>query len=99
MNRPLPEGRPGEPDANAYFDFLVSLAPDRVLPSLRQDLASPDESRRQAAVAYLARSFQLDFFDLCGHLVTVLVGSRTEVHQSALASLQTFGWGGAQALK
>src|SRR5262249_19710640 len=43
-------------DVNTYSEFLHSLPPDRVLPCLRQDLVSPDEKQRQAAVAYLRQS-------------------------------------------
>ena len=43
-------------DVSAYAAFLLSLPPDRVLPCLRQDLVSSNESQRRAAIAYLSQS-------------------------------------------
>jgi hypothetical protein len=87
-------------DVNTYSAFLHSLPPDRVLPSLRQDLVSRDESRRQAAVAYLRQSILfLECFGIPEQLANVLIGPQAEAHQPALASLQALGWRGALALR
>ena len=87
-------------DVNTYSEFLHSLPPDRVLPCLRQDLVSPDEKQRQAAVAYLRQSivFQ-DCFGIPEQLANVLTGPDVEAHQPALASLLDLGWRGALALR
>jgi hypothetical protein len=87
-------------DVNTYAAFLHSLPPDRVLPSLRQDLVSPDEKQRRAAVAFLRQSIVfLECFGIPEHLANVLIGPHAEAHQPALASLLDLGWRGAMALR
>jgi hypothetical protein len=87
-------------NVNTYSAFLRSLPPDRVLPSLRQDLVSRDENQRQAAVTFLSQSILfLECFGIPEQLANVLTGPHVEAHQPALASLLDLGWRGAIALR